>query len=128
MFQENDLDVSGRRGGEAAPKQKIMDAVSFIKSNYWHNLVLENVTGHVGLSTYYFIRTFKKHTGMTPYRFLMVERINVAKQLLQTTDLKVHEVSVMVGYRSDSNFVKTFKSIAGVTPRAYRLSLKARES
>ena len=112
------------KDGESAPKQKIMEALAYIKANYWHALVLEHVAGHVNLSTYYFIRAFKKYTGMTPYRFLIVERVNVAKQLLQTTDMQVYEISVMVGFRSDSHFVKTFKSIAGVTPLAYRLRLQ----
>ena len=61
--------------------------------------------------------------NMTPYRYLTVERITVAKQLPQTTDLKVSEVSVMVGFRDDGNFIRAFKSINGMTPQLYRSNL-----
>ena len=60
---------------------------------------------------------------MTPYRYMIIERVNVAKKLLQTTEMKISEISLMVGFADQGNFIRTFKSIVEVTPKTYRLNM-----
>ena len=57
---------------------------------------------------------------MTPHNFLITERINEAKVHLQTTNMSIHEISIMVGFKSESNFISKFKAIYNTTPQAYR--------
>ena len=49
-----------------------------------------------------------------------------AMVLLSTTNLKIREVAMQVGYLSDQTFTRTFKSVTGSTPSAYR-TLRNRE-
>jgi len=113
-----------KQGKETTNKERIKEAVEYIKANYWQPINLEDVAKRFGLSKYHFIRVFKEYTGMTPYRFLIVERVNVGKKLLQTTDLKIFEISIMTGFADEGHFIRTFKSISGIPPKAYRLSMQ----
>ena len=108
----------------AANEGMIKEAVEYIKTNYWQPLAAEDVAKRFGLSKFHFIRVFKEGTGMTPHRFLIAERVNAGKMLLQTTDLKIFEISIMTGFADEAHFIRTFKSILGTTPKAYRLSMQ----
>ena len=103
--------------------EMIRKAVEYIKSNHWQPLVLEDLAKQFGISKFHFLRLFKDFTGMTPYRYMIIERVNVAKKLLQTTNMKISEISLMVGFADQGNFIRTFKSISGVTPKEYRLNV-----
>jgi len=97
-------------------------AVDYITINHWQPLVLENVAKQFGISKFHYLRLFKEFTGMTPYRYMIIERVNVAKKLLRTTEMKISEISLMVGFADEGNFIRTFKSISGITPKNYRLN------
>jgi len=110
------------RSKESATKTMLKEAAEYIKINHWQSLVLEDIAKNFGLSKFHFLRLFKEFTGMTPYRYMIIERINAAKKLLQTSEMKISEISLMVGFADESNFIRTFKSVSGVTPQAYRLN------
>ena len=110
---------------ESTNVEIIKEAVEYIKANYWQPFILEDVAKHFGLSKFHFIRVFKEITGMTPYRFLIVERVNVGKKLLQTTDLRIYEISTMTGFADEGHFIRTFKTISGITPKNYRIGTLA---
>ena len=112
-----------KKAKETTSRETIKEAAKYIKTNYWQPLILEDLANHFGLSKFHFIRVFKEITGMTPYRFLLVERVNVGKKLLQTTDLKIYEISVMTGFTDEGHFIRTFKTISGTTPKSYRMSM-----
>jgi len=119
MLEASRREKTGR-ARDADTKETISKAVEFIRENYWMPLVLDDVAKHIGMSKFHFLRVFKDFVGTTPYRYLIAERVNVSKQLLLTTDLQVYEISVMVGFRDDSNFIRTFKSATGMTPQTFR--------
>ena len=49
-------------------------------------------------------------------------RMRNARELLKTTPLRVPDIGERVGYQSELSFVKAFKKLHGMTPRAFRLS------
>ena len=120
-----DASRAGQTGRDRSidAKGRIKEAVGYIGRNYWRNFDLGDMAMCFGMSKYHFLRLFKAYTGVPPYRYLLIERVNVAKLLLQTTDMGLSEISVMVGFANVSNFYRTFKSIAGVTPNAFRLNV-----
>jgi len=67
-----------------------------------------------------FIRTFKATFGETPHRYLQRRRIERAMYLLRTTDLSVTEICMGVGFSSLGTFSRTFDSIVGESPSAFR--------
>ncbi len=106
----------------------IHDALLFMQKNYALPITVDDITEHIKISKYHFIRLFKKQMGVTPYEYLINYRINQAKILLQTTSRSLFEISYDVGYKSKSNFVAQFKTLVGTTPAKYRSeSLRLRD-
>ena len=84
------------------------------------DLSIDALSAMFKISPSYLSRIFKreKGTGVLPY--LQHKRIAQAMVLLGTTNLKIREVALQVGYLSDQTFARTFKSVTGSTPSAYR--------
>ena len=57
---------------------------------------------------------------MSINQFTCSLKMNMAENLLSTTDLSIDEISKMVGYNYSTNFVKMFKKTHGKTPLAFR--------
>ena len=72
------------------------------------------------VSEAHFIRTFKATFGETPHRYLQRRRIERAMFLLRQTDRSVSDVCLEVGFTSLGTFSRTFSSIVGMAPTAYR--------
>ncbi len=81
---------------------------------------LENVASFIGLTPQYISRLFKQHFNINFIEYVTQRRINLAADLLKTTDLSVREVSVRCGYNDMSYFSKVFSRFIGLTPREYR--------
>ncbi len=76
-----------------------------------------------GYSTPHFTRAFKTQFGMSPVRFIIRARMNMAMQLLTSSSLRVREVATRVGYKDQFLFHRQFKRYAGQTPAQYRRSV-----
>lgn len=80
----------------------------------------EELARQVYMSPDYLSRLFKKETGLSLSEYMIQKRISLAKQLLETTDLSIVEISQRTGFSYSSYFVRIFKKKAGVTPQQYR--------
>lgn len=83
-------------------------------------LNLETVSDHVGLSRVYFCKLFHQLEGVTFNTYIKNARIEKAKQLLLTTNLKIFEVSNAVGFSHAKYFGKVFKQCVGQTPLEFQ--------
>ena len=63
---------------------------------------------------------FKNYTGETFIEFLTHLRVDKAKELLKTTDLKTYEIASKVGYDDAHYFGMIFKKNLKITPTEYR--------
>lgn len=97
----------------------IEKAKKYIKDNYSKNITIQEISNYIGLSDYYFIRSFKKFTGMTPHAFLLNEKIISAKKLL-SQDYEIVDVALEVGFYDQSHFNKVFKQYVAATPFEYK--------
>jgi len=93
------------------------------------NLLLERLDGQVSildisracnLSRGYFIRAFRETTGVTPYQWLVNERIVRARELLKGSDIPLSEVAIACGFSDQSHFTRVFTSVVGTTPGHWR--------
>lgn len=99
----------------------VRNAVEYIQKNYAH-IKVHDIAVHVGINRSYLTTLFKNKLDMSPQEYLIDYRLNQAKQLLQTTNLCVHEVAYRVGYENPLTFSKMFKNVYGVSPKHYRQS------
>lgn len=95
-------------------------AKEYIIKNFNKNITLKEVADAVFLSQNYLSELFKKELNEGFYDFLSNYRINVSKQLLLTTNLKVYEIAERVGYNDSITFGRAFKKITGTTPNGFR--------
>lgn len=95
-------------------------AISYMQQKFSSNLTMEELAGHVSLNLSYFIRCFKKETGMTPHSYLTSIRLQQAVYYLKTTDRTVKDVGYACGFQSENSFCITFKKHTGYTPSEYR--------
>ena len=81
-----------------------------------------------GVSEAHFARSFKQAFGIPPHRYLLTRRIERAKTLLRDTDLSITEIAFSTGWESLGTFGRTFRDIAGDTPRSIRASARSAPS
>jgi YesN/AraC family two-component response regulator len=99
---------------------KMQKAIDYIRENYATDLNMAVVSNHISMNYSLFSFTFKQYTGTNFVNYLKNIRVGQAKKLLTETDMKVNEISKAVGYDHEKHFMKTFKSITGLTPSQYR--------
>lgn len=108
-------------GGAGMVGNKVVDyAIEYIQSHLTEKLTVETIAANAGYSASYFSQLFQQETGMSPYQFVVKNRVERAQQLLQTTRLSVQDIAFQTGFNSVANFCYAFKRITGITPHEHR--------
>ncbi len=98
----------------------IANAKHFIQMNYANSgLSLKMVSEFVELSESHFSTTFTKEVGETFTDYLTRLRLEKAKELISTTNLKLYEICERVGYTNAEHFSRIFKKMVGCSPKDY---------
>jgi len=105
-------------------KQKIQKSIVYIQENYNKDLNMAVVSNYISMNYSLFSYVFKQYTGMNFVGYLKTIRINEAKRLLEETDMKIIEISFLVGYENEKHFMKTFKNVCGVSPSEFRKNVQ----
>lgn len=118
------LDFSSRRStGDDADRRRD------VRMEYAKRLMRERCSGSttiaeiaraLDLSRFAFTRRFRAHAGMSPYAFIVGERIERAKTALQHTRLSIEEIALANGFGSIAHFSNAFRRIVGNTPTSFR--------
>ena len=107
--------LSVRRTGESNHLMNM--AKAYIREHLGdEDLCLETVSDHIGLSRIYFCKLFHQVEGVSFQTYLKQVRIEKAKKLLLTTNMKVFEISSAVGFSQAKYFGYVFKQTVGQTP------------
>lgn len=101
-------------------KQKIRQAVAYIRENFCKPLNMAIVSNQVSMNYSLFSRLFKQYTGENFVGYLQNLRLEEAKRLLRETDWHVNEISARCGFTDDKHFLKVFKLSGGVSPSEWR--------
>lgn len=104
----------------------IRQAYQYIAENLHRNdLSLLQVSAYVGLSGAYFSQMFKRETGDGLSTYITRCRVERAKEILASTDLKVEDIALQVGFSTANYFSTVFKNTVGQTPAEFRRSARA---
>jgi len=105
----------------AEESETILQTVKrFIKNHIDQELNRDMIANHVFLNPDYLSRILKRETGYSVSDYVLIERINLAKELLATTNIPVSSIAASVGHTNFSHFAKIFKKHTGVGPSEYR--------
>ena len=74
----------------------------------------------VKMGLHRFARNLRRSTGRSPYQFVQMRRIELAKRLLQQNAVDLSEISARLGFASQSHFTEVFRRATGFTPKVYR--------
>jgi AraC family transcriptional regulator len=103
---------------------RVLKAKEYIHSNYENTIELKDVSLASHLSVNHLLRCFKAVFGLTPHEYRTQLRIQRARQLLETSNIPIAEISTLLGFESSSTFSLLFKRHISVAPETYRKSSK----
>ena len=83
---------------------------------------VEQLCRNAGISHAHLLRLFKKAYGVTISAYILRKRIELACELLETTETSVSSIAFSCGFTDTAHFMKTFKSKTGLSATAYRNS------
>ncbi len=101
-------------------EESIMEARTYITEHLGDRLTVKQISKTIHMSPSHFSMVFKQQTGFSPYDYVLVTRLNKAKDYLQSTDLTVSQIAYEVGFNSDANFIYFFKQHTGISPNKFR--------
>lgn len=99
---------------------QLAHVISYIRQNLDKVLTIEDLASKAFMSKASFFRHFKQELGISPYDFIISEKIKLAKQLLKKSAYSIADISSMLAFGSTSYFIRYFKTTTGMTPLKFR--------
>ncbi|HEY2493510.1 MAG TPA: response regulator [Paenibacillus sp.] len=108
-------------GRQSSYNQLVESAKEYILIHYHESdISINKVCNYLHISTGYFSSIFKKEVKMTFVNFLMHHRMEAAKALLRSSDMKAFEIAEKVGFADPNYFSFCFRKKFGISPKEYR--------
>lgn len=107
-------------------KQLYNDIEDYVKHNIHTPLTVTGIAKHFGYNKKYFSHMFKNMSGETLKQYIIGRKIEEANFLLTDTNLTVMEISSILGYSDNHNFMRSYKKVTGMSPTQYRNAFSKR--
>ncbi|MBQ0733342.1 AraC family transcriptional regulator [Aquimarina celericrescens] len=104
----------------------IQDCGTYIKENADIQYSIEMLTNQTGIPAAKLQTGFKHLFGRTVTDYIKNVRLEIAEELIKTTDLNISEIVYSVGFSSRSYFSKIFREKYGCSPKSFQDNLKYR--
>ena len=114
------------RGG--LPRYRLKRVVDYIDENLSSDLALAELAAVSGMSPHYFAELFRQSTGKPPHQYVLLRRVDLAKERLRDARRTVTEVGLDAGFQNPSHFARVFRKWVGVSPSEFRLESRATRS
>lgn len=101
-------------------EDSVQEVREYISRNLQKNLTVQELADCMHMSPSHFSRVFKQQTGFSPYDYVLIVRLNRAKEYLQRTSMTVSEIAYETGFNSESNFIYFFTTNVGISPGKFR--------
>ena len=99
------------------PISKVMD---WVRKDLQRQHSIKEMAEHAAISTRTLHRSFMDSTGLTPNDWLLGERIAYAKELLESSTMRLGEIVEVAGFGSQESFRRHFRNLVGISPSSYR--------
>ena len=98
----------------------IRKCIDYIYDNLQEKLTVRSMAEYLQIDPTYLSKLFSKEVGISFREFIINARVGAAKSMLAYSDFSFSEVSLSLGFSSQSAFTDTFKRSTGMTPGKYR--------
>jgi AraC-like DNA-binding protein len=107
---------------QAGPRdrRRALEAALWIDAHADQPIDLDGASRQSGVSPFHFLRVFASVIGITPHQYLIRARLRRAARLLSCDADTITDIAFAVGFGDLSNFVRTFRSATGISPRRFR--------
>jgi AraC family transcriptional regulator len=105
--------------GGLAPWQRRRVA-ELLKEHLDGEIKLATLAEECGLSVSHFARSFRRSFGTSAHRYLILQRVEIAKALLSETNSSLVEIAAQTGFSDQAALTRTFAAIVGATPAKWR--------
>jgi AraC family transcriptional regulator len=101
-------------------ERRVTEALRRIEAEPEEPVTLRQLARDVAMSPYHFLRTFNAVSGVTPYQFVLTQRLRRAALRLRRTTDPISAIAYEAGFDDLSTFNRRFRRIMGMTPGAWR--------
>jgi len=103
---------------------KIVDKMlDFIYKNIEDKISIQTIAKRLNYNKEYLIRKFKTQMGLTPQQFITSLKIEISANKLLQKNLSLTDIAYNYSFFDQSHYIKTFKSIYGISPKIYKKSI-----
>ena len=106
--------------GDGLSSYKLRQAIDYINDNLDRNIKISDIGKQINISQYYFSRLFRESTGVSPYRYVIQQRVAKAKQLITQNQMTLNDIALECGFSSQTQMTLHFRKLTGLTPKKYR--------
>ena len=96
----------------------------WIRERLHEPITLADMAAHASVSSRTLNRRFRDQTGTTPQRWLAIQRVRRARELLETTNLSIEDIAQACGFGNAINLRKHFAAQVNASPNSYRTTFK----
>lgn len=121
VFELNTLEKNESSDNRYLAIEKSME---YINENPTKHYTLSEISRLAHMSPKYYCTFFKKVNGITLWEYITGKKIDMAKELLTTTDKTIIDIAFECGFNNAANFNRAFKKYTGKTPSEYKKELK----
>lgn len=103
-----------------SPVDACQHAIHYMKEHVEQRLSLKQLAKFTGYTPNHFVTLFKRTIGYAPLTYFTLMKMQLAAQMLRTTNLKANQVAAKLGYDDPAYFTRVFTKTMGSSPIAYR--------
>jgi len=107
------------------------NVIDLVRSRISEDISLADMAAVTGLSMTHFSHIFKKTMGKSPHQFVLQQRVQYAKELLVSLNLRMIDIALASGFKTQQHFARIFRKMSGLSPTEYqrlKLSKRLRDS
>lgn len=123
LFEEMQVDFAGRMRElkkTNATSIHIRKCIDYIYEHLHEKLTINELAGFSDLNASYLSKLFLKETGVSVKTFIINAKVDTAKNMLKHSDFSYLDISLALGFSTQSAFISVFKKNTGMTPKQYR--------
>ncbi|MDJ0593308.1 MAG: helix-turn-helix domain-containing protein [Pleurocapsa sp. MO_226.B13] len=100
---------------------QLQQTLNYIQAHLQEKIKIEDIAKLLNMSQFYFVRLFRRSLGVSPYQYIIQQRVEHAQKLLtQQRSLSIAQVARQCGFSHQSHLAKYFRQFTNMTPKQYR--------